>query len=608
MISGLVAHLLQATLFAGAAWLMNLALRKNHAEVRYWVWFAASAKFLVPFSLLAGLGAFLPRRAAAPPAQGWMAAAEEIAQPLTTLPAVAGRVAAAADGAHRHYFAVGVLALWASGFAAIAVCWLARWRRVHALRRSATPLDIPGGLGSAVPVMSAPGLVEPGIFGIFRPVLLLPERIGEALDRAQLDAILAHEFCHVRRHDNLTAGIHMASQAIFWFHPLVWWLGARLVEERERACDEEVVRLGSNRRVYAEGILNICKLYLESSLVCVSGVTGANLKKRIKAIMSNRNPSRLNFPGKMALVAAGLAALGAPVAVGFLNAPAIRAQSPQVAQSAAAAPAFEVASIKLNTNCNAGGGRPSQSPVTLNLPCVPLRGLIRMAYSMVAGANFPSRRLEVLGGPGWLDTDQYDIVAKAAGNASPTEMMGPMLQTLLEERFKVKVHKEFRDAPVYELTLAKNSPRLQPSKDGSCVPMDLSDLPRNVKPGDPMPKYCGFGSGRSTVGGLITDWYAVSMAEYAGRMLSNYMDRPVIDKTGLTGRFDIHLEFAPENAMPGTVLLNGVERPDLPTPSNDAMGPSIFNALLAQLGLKLSPAKGPVEVIVIDRAEKPSAN
>jgi uncharacterized protein (TIGR03435 family) len=172
----------------------------------------------------------------------------------------------------------------------------------------------------------------------------------------------------------------------------------------------------------------------------------------------------------------------------------------------------------------------------------------------------------------------------------------------------VKVHKEFRDAPVYELTLAKNSPRLQPSKDGSCVPMDLSDLPRNVKPGDPMPKYCGFGSGRSTVGGLITDWYAVSMAEYAGRMLSNYMDRPVIDKTGLTGRFDIHLEFAPENAMPGTVLLNGVERPDLPTPSNDAMGPSIFNALLAQLGLKLSPAKGPVEVIVIDRAEKPSAN
>jgi uncharacterized protein (TIGR03435 family) len=98
------------------------------------------------------------------------------------------------------------------------------------------------------------------------------------------------------------------------------------------------------------------------------------------------------------------------------------------------------------------------------------------------------------------------------------------------------------------------------------------------------------------------------MAEYAGRMLSTYVDRPVIDKTGLAGRFDAHLEFAPDIPAPGTVLLNGAQVPDLPAPPIDPAGPSIFTALEEQLGLKLTRAKDPLEVIVIDHAERPSAN
>ncbi len=124
--------------------------------------------------------------------------------------------------------------------------------------------------------------------GLLRPILLLPAGIAERLTPPQLEAVLAHELCHVRRRDNLFASIHMIVEAIFWFHPLVWWIGARLVEERERACDEEVLSLGSEPHVYAEAILNVCKLYVESPLVCVSGVTGANLKRRIEAIMTNR--------------------------------------------------------------------------------------------------------------------------------------------------------------------------------------------------------------------------------------------------------------------------------------------------------------------------------
>ena len=79
--------------------------------------------------------------------------------------------------------------------------------------------------------------------------------------------------------DNLSASIHMIVEAVFGFHPLVWWIGVRLVDERERACDEDVLRLGNERHVYAEAILNVCKYYLESPLVCVSGITGSDLKE-----------------------------------------------------------------------------------------------------------------------------------------------------------------------------------------------------------------------------------------------------------------------------------------------------------------------------------------
>ena len=113
----------------------------------------------------------------------------------------------------------------------------AKWKRCadwSALQDCEAPIEM---------VVSRASL-EPGIFGIVRPVLIWPEGISEHLDDAHLEAILAHEVWHVRRRDNLAAAIHMVVEALFWFHPLVWWIGARLVEERERACDEEVVATG----------------------------------------------------------------------------------------------------------------------------------------------------------------------------------------------------------------------------------------------------------------------------------------------------------------------------------------------------------------------------
>ena len=115
--------------------------------------------------------------------------------------------------------------------------------------------------------------------------------------------------------------------AIFWFHPLIWWLGARLVEERERACDEDVLELGSERQVYAEGILKVCEFCLASPLACMSGVAGGDLKKRMVHIMTERMLHKLDFGRKLLLGAAGLAAVAGPIAFGLVNANSTRAKS-----------------------------------------------------------------------------------------------------------------------------------------------------------------------------------------------------------------------------------------------------------------------------------------
>jgi RND family efflux transporter MFP subunit len=214
-----------------------------------------------------------------------------------------------------------VFAIWAGGCGAIVLMRLRGWLHVQAAVRAGTPIDI----GASVEVRSSPGLLEPGVVGFLHPILLLPQGIEQRLTPAQLEAIVAHELCHIRRRDNLTAAVHMLVEVVVWFYPLIWWIGARLVEERERACDEAVVGLGNEPRVYAQAILNVCKLYVESPLTCVSGVSGPSLNRRIRAILTQGLVAELPYGKKMALVMVGLAALAAPIVLGMLNAPLAQA-------------------------------------------------------------------------------------------------------------------------------------------------------------------------------------------------------------------------------------------------------------------------------------------
>jgi hypothetical protein len=263
----------------------------------------------------------------------------------------------------------------------------------------------------------------------------------------------------------------MIVEAVFWFHPLVWWIGARLVEERERACDEAVLTLGSEPRDYAEAILNVCKSYPESPLPCVSGVTGSNLQKRIEAIMSGGLALKLSFGKRVALASAVAAALAIPVAIGMIDAPAIRAQSVP-----AGSPRFVMASIKPCTDENGGPAPHFVGQIAagdrLITACTSVADFIRSAYVLYAkgyASLDPSNPL-IEGGPSWIDSTRYQISAKAEGWPGQGMLSGPMMQALLEDRFHLKIHRESKEAPVYALTVAKGGPKLAPFAEGTCTP------------------------------------------------------------------------------------------------------------------------------------------
>ncbi len=331
MLNELANHLWQSTVFSALVWLLTLALRRNRARVRHGLWLAASVKFLIPFSALIALGGQVAWRKAPARVQSQMAiVANQVSEPFDNR--MAGIALPHVDDRKPSPLPAILLGAWAMGFVGVGAAWLIRWRRIRAAVHAGSPIE----LGMPIRSVSSPARLEPGVFGVFRPVLLLPSGIAEKLTREQFDAVIEHELCHVRHHDNLTAAIHMLIETVFWFHPLVWWVGTRLVEERERACDEEVLRLGSDPRAYAQSILRVCELYVESPLACVAGVSGSGLKKRIEAIMNNRIAQKLTGGKKLLLASAGMAALAGPILIGMVNAPPIHAQTPNQALPSAA--------------------------------------------------------------------------------------------------------------------------------------------------------------------------------------------------------------------------------------------------------------------------------
>lgn len=260
-------------------------------------------------------------------------------------------------------------------------------------------------------------------------------------------------------------------------------------------------------------------------------------------------------------------------------------------------PRFAVASIKAN---------PSREPLSMEVPMgvgyrpggrlvagnAPLTMLIQRAYGV--------QSYQIVGGPSWAATEGFDIEAKPESPVDQKQMW-LMLQTLLADRFKLTIHRETRDLPVYDLQEAKGGPKLPATQPLACSEV-LTTMPQ---PGQPRPAPpCGPGLVKAGTG-LDMDGISVSMPAFA-KQLSLILGREVIDKTGFTGRFALHLQFALDSTLAGLPNPSSPE-PSAP-PAETAARPSIRAALQEQLGLKLTPSKGPVEVLVIDHVEKPVDN
>lgn len=210
----MVDHLWQSTLFAAAVWVAACALRRNSAAVRYRLWMAASLKFVVPFSALVSIGSrFASPRAPTAAAASWPLVVEEVFSPQAS--AAAPPIRGAVVISHADLLPVALVAIWAVGSAAVLLAWGRQWRALRRTVARATTAEHECPAALDVPVMLSSERVEPGLAGIVRPVLLLPSTIRERVPAAGLNLILAHEFCHLRRRDNLTAALHMAVEAIF---------------------------------------------------------------------------------------------------------------------------------------------------------------------------------------------------------------------------------------------------------------------------------------------------------------------------------------------------------------------------------------------------------
>ena len=480
-----------------------------------------------------------------------------------------------------------VVAFWLAGATAFSVRLLGGWMLAERLRyRVVRPAPAEwqrtlDRLKSRISVsrhvtLLVSGLVNaPAAIGWFRPMVLMPVAALTGLPPAQIEALLLHELAHIRRHDYLVHIFQSAVEAIFFYHPAVWWISGHMRAERELCCDDIAVSITGNAVDYARALAEIdAARWIQPVLMAANG---GPLAGRIARLLGQPSTSRRTSGGPAGGAALILLAIGAWT---------VFAQS-------AVRPRFEVASVKPSSSQSIQYVRPLPGRLTADAS-LPI--LMQYAYGV--------QPFQITGGPERRMSERYEIDAKAEGHASRAQIL-LMLQSLLEERFKLKTHRETRDQPAYALVAAKSGLKLPPPKEGVCVSIP-SDAPvewaggRIAVPGEVQPAkgLCGTASVHLEPTGPRIEGGRIGMPEFV-RMISRVLGRSVIDRTGFLGRFDLQLDFVADETTPAMPP---------PPPGSEMPGRSISQALREQLGLQLEPTKGPVEIIVVDRAQPPSGN
>lgn len=323
----LIAHLWQSTLCAAAAAIMALLLRHAPARYRHAVWTLAAAKFLVPSAFLAAAGATVSAGLA--PAESPLARWIDRSLPFLTLRSATSELSAAPGTADLIWPVL--MLIWIAGAATLVIWRLRQWRGTVVLVQHATPLHWGreadalahamqrSTCARAIDLRQGESAVEPAVVGVMTPAIVWPAGLSERLTDDELQAVLAHEIAHVTRHDNLIAWLQIVAETLFWFYPLTWWLGTRIVSERERACDEEVVHMGTDRRSYAAGILEVCNFCLRAPAALVAGVGSSNLAQRVERILTGAPRKMGTRAARLTGLCFALAMTLAPLTLGALG-------------------------------------------------------------------------------------------------------------------------------------------------------------------------------------------------------------------------------------------------------------------------------------------------
>lgn len=548
-------------------------------------------------------------------------------------------------------------AVWLGGLLAFGMPVVVGAVQVRRLRRNGLPwldgqrvvstLAREAGLRRPVDVALHESIGAPATCGIRRHAILFPIDARMWSDEDIVRAAL-HEVEHARRGDCLVSVFARVMCAVYWFHPLVWGAWRRLGLEAERACDDAVLRR-ADATTYADQLVSLARRLSANTRHPLLAMANRNdLVQRVSAVLNPRQArGRASLTAATGIVlAAGVLVIGLSplqtvsptqlVAGGLPSSdigllPQLEVAEPSLAPSQEAVasasarqqtsgsqiatldavpmkaqtperPRFEVVSIRPCENVTGRGGGPGRtSPESGGAfwNCQPVQGYIVAAYVTWANGRTMQSVIErgtVVEGPSWLESERYSIEGKASGSVSHAMMHGPMLQALLEDRFKLKVHLETRQGqvPAYALTVAPGGARLRPFQEGSCTPREITSFP----PPPPPPGTVECRQVRRMKGGTaIVDQQGITLDALA-KWLSFGLDRRVINQTGIPGLFDFAFEYALPAMRSGNPALS------LP---DDPVAPSIHDVLQA-LGLQLEATNGPQEVLVIDSIERPSPN
>ena len=570
ILAAVLNSLWQAAIVAALVWLSLRFLPRIkvyvNAATRYVIWWAVLGVILLLPVAPRILQTLRPQAQPIPPATS-----TSLASPDLRIPVIQQAPIIVTLGDHRAArWPLLVLALWVAASLYCALQIVRSYFYLRGVKRRASLSRHP------LPPVSRPATLllsteisSPMASGFLRPAVILPESLPAELAAAELEHILLHETAHIARYDDWTNLVARMLGAALALHPVAVWILRQIEREREMACDDWVVARIGAARPYAASLARMSELRRSrgseaQGLKLASGIfgSGSRAAERIENLLRPRSavaprPSFFRIAaGLVLLLALAVAGAFAPHWIAF-------AQEPDLA-------AFEVTSVKPNTGGNQRStwGFPPHS-AGFTATNVNLETLIRLAYKV--------KDSQVQGGAGWIDSNRYDVTGKPAENGLGLEPTRMMLRTLLQDRFKLTIHREMKPIPVYELLAAGNSLKLPQPQPTNCID------PFTSSPGN-QPPCRGFLQGPGFLASAET-----STAELAD-VLGNILDRPVIDKTEHAGTFYMRLEFKPE------------------TITDDTSRPSLFTALQDNLGLKLESRKDPAEVIVIDHAEKPDAN